>query len=197
VAFAEIAEKDQFRKHFTKWRTRLQLGATSDISVLGDGAAWIWDMMKSEFGNVREGLDGYHALEHVSDTGKVLHGEETAEYEQWWKETKGELLASGFELLEGRLDRLDTEERTDKEKESLRKLRGYLGSHRGRLAYRERLAQGRAIGSGQVEGACKNLIGARLKLTWAKWKVLRLNHMAVICAVRYGSQWKKYWRQAR
>ena len=31
------------------------------------------------------------------------------------------------------------------------------------MNYRERLAEGRAIGSGQVERACKSMIGARLK----------------------------------
>ena len=65
------------------------------------------------------------------------------------------------------------------------------------LCYRERLAEGRAIGSGQVEGACKNLIGKRLKQTWAEWKVENLNHMANICAIRYGEQWKNYWKQAK
>jgi hypothetical protein len=40
----------------------LQLGSTGDISVLGDGAAWIWDMMRAEFGKVRECLDIYHRM---------------------------------------------------------------------------------------------------------------------------------------
>ena len=100
--------------------------------------------------------------------------------------------------MEKRLDRLEQEkgERTDKEKESLRQLRGYLENNRERLCYRERLAEGRAIGSGQVEGACKNLIGKRLKQTWARWVVPRLNRMAILCAIRYSNLWKKYWHQA-
>ncbi|MDR0328804.1 MAG: hypothetical protein LBI05_10960 [Planctomycetaceae bacterium] len=81
-------------------------------------------------------------------------------------------------------------------KESLRLLLGYLNSHRERLGYRERLMEGRSIGSGQVEGACKNLIGKRLKQTWAKWKVERQNRMTTICAIRYSNQWKDYWKQA-
>ena len=65
-------------------------------------------------------------------------------------------------------------------------MRGYLENNRDRLCYAVRLAEGRVIGSGQVEGACKNLIGKRLKQTWAEWKVDRLNRMATICTVRYG-----------
>jgi hypothetical protein len=199
VVFAAIEEKDQFRKHFTLWRRRLQLGSTGDISVLADGAHWIWDLTKQEFGGVRGCLDIYHALEHLSKTGKVLYGEGTAAYEKWREETKWELLESGSENIEKRLDELGKglkKEETQK-KESLRLLRGYLENNRERLRYRERLAEGRAIGSGQVEGACKNLIGKRLKQTWAQWKVENLNQMATICAIRYGEQWKNYWFQAK
>jgi len=33
------------------------------------------------------------------------------------------------------------------------------------VAYADRLATGRSIGSGQIEGACKNMVGRRLKQT--------------------------------
>jgi hypothetical protein len=197
VAFAAVGECGEFQKEVNYWRHQLRLGSTSDISALGDGAAWIWSLIFLVFGKVRECLDVYHALEHLSDTGKVLYGEGTAEYKQWYEETTMELLKDGFELIEKRLEDLEREKRTDKEKESLRLLRGYLGNNRDRLCYALRLAEGRAIGSGQVEGACKHLIGARLKQTWAKWLVPRLNRMAVLCSIRYCKQWEKYWQQAK
>jgi hypothetical protein len=53
------------------------------------------------------------------------------------------------------------------------------------------------IGSGQVEGACKNRRGRRLKQTGARWWVLNVNRMAVLCAVRYCGQWQQYWANAR
>ena len=102
-----------------------------------------------------------------------------------------------YTLIEQRLDRLDQEERTPEERESIRLLRGYLSGHRDRLGYAKRLAEGRSIGSGQVEGACKNMIGRRLKQTGAKWRVLRVNRMATLCAVLYGDQWNLYWNTAK
>jgi hypothetical protein len=191
VAFAAVEEKETFQKRFAYWRSWLRLGATSDISALGDGAVWLWNIVCEVFGIIRECLDVYHGLEHVSGTGKVLYGENTKEYEQWYAEATLEFLESGFELMEERLNCLEQEERSDKEKESLRLLRGYLENNR------ERLAEGRAIGSGQVEGACKHLIGKRLKQTWAKWLLSRLNRMATLCAIRYCEQWEKYWKQAK
>ena len=203
IACAAIEGKDDFQQRVNDWRFRLHLGAKEDISTLGDGAEWIWNISKSVFGNVRECLDVYHGLEHLSDTGKVLYGEGTAMYVQWKEETTLEFFREGFSLMEERLDRLEREKRErreewkPKERESLRLLRGYLSGQSARLNYRERLAEGRAIGSGQVEGACKNRIGKRLKQTGARWLVPRLNRMTVICSVRYSSHWKKYWKQAK
>jgi hypothetical protein len=199
IAFAAVEEKEEFQKRFQYWRRHLCLGSTGDISALGDGAAWIWNIVLLVFGKVRGCLDIYHALEHLSTTGKVLYGEGTEKYKEWQEAAKKDLLEGGFELIEKRLALLEAEK--DKwnllQKESLRLLRGYLENNRERLKYRERLSEGRAIGSGQVEGACKNLIGVRLKQTWAEWKVENLNRTAIICAIRYGEQWKNYWRQAK
>jgi len=178
VAFASIEEKELFQKRVNAWRSRLRVGSTGDISALGDGAEWIWNIIRAVFGTVRECLDIFHALEHLSGTGKVLYKEGTKEYEQWKEATKWELLESGFEKIENRLNELasvfqDKDEDEDK-REAVRKLRGYLETHKNRLGYRERLAEGRAIGSGQVEGACKSMIGKRLKQTGACWDVERL-----------------------
>ena len=195
IAFAAVEEKEQFQKRFHYWRRHLCLGSTGDISALGDGAVWIWSIILLVFGKIRGCLDIYHALEHLSNTGKVLYGEGTEKYEEWQEAAKKDLLEGGFELIEQRLSRLEKEKWEERQAESLRLLRGYLENNRERLKYRERLAEGRSIGSGQVEGACKNLIGKRLKQTWAEWKVENLNRMAIICAVRYGEQWKNYWKQ--
>lgn len=76
---------------------------------------------------------------------------------------------------------------------ALDELRNYLGNHVSHMNYAERLQAGRSIGSGQVEGACKNLVGRRLKQTAAKWRVRRLNRMAGLCSIMYNQQWNEYW----
>jgi hypothetical protein len=62
--------------------------------------------------------------------------------------------------------------------------------------YAGRLASGQSIGSGLVEGACKQVIGRRLKQTGAQWKVHRVERMAALCAVQASDQWDAYWTQA-
>ena len=89
----------------------------------------------------------------------------------------------------------DTKQRTARRasRESLHALAEYLGKHAERLGYAQRLAEGRAIGSGQVEGACKHMIGRRLKQTGARWRVRRVNRMATLCALMYSNHWDAYW----
>ncbi len=67
---------------------------------------------------------------------------------------------------------------------------------RERLEYRRRLAEGRSIGSGQVEGVCKNLIGARFKQTGARWQESRIDRMGVTCSLFDGDQWDACWKAA-
>jgi hypothetical protein len=72
----------------------------------------------------------------------------------------------------------------------------YLEPHSENTPYRQRLAEGRSIGSGLVEGACKTAIGKRLKQTGARWRVRRLERMAALCCLAYGDQFDAYWEQA-
>ena len=45
-----------------------------------DNGRQLQGFIREVFGKVRECLDVYHGLEHVSDTGKVLYGEGTVAY---------------------------------------------------------------------------------------------------------------------
>ena len=78
----------------------MRLGWTGDISALGGGASWIWDIIRLEFGKVRECLDVYHALEHLGGIGKLFYGEESAAQKKWYESAKEDLLSGGYTLRE-------------------------------------------------------------------------------------------------
>jgi hypothetical protein len=196
IAFAEIAEKDVFRMKWRYWLNRLDIKDTSVISVLADAAPWIWDSSLLEFGNAQEVLDIYHALEYVAAKGDMLFSKGSPEYTVWCDTTKRDLLDGGAWPVLERTRLMDSEDASKEQKEAIRLLSNYLEKHTNRMNYRERLASGLSIGSGQVEGACKHLIGARLKQTGAKWRVERVNRMGVLCSVLYGEQWDDYWKCA-
>ncbi|MDR3109448.1 MAG: hypothetical protein LBU65_07150 [Planctomycetaceae bacterium] len=80
------------------------------------------------------------------------------------------------------------------QKESILALQTYLNNNRERLCYAERLRKGQAIGSGVAEGACKNLVGRRLKQTGACWRLRQAEKMTVICAAIYSKQRNYCWK---
>ena len=53
-----------------------------------------------------------------------------------------------------------------------------------------------SIGSGQIEGACKNRIGRRMKQSGARWTVPNANRVAELCSLTYSAQWRDYWTAA-
>ncbi|GHT09798.1 hypothetical protein FACS1894170_00990 [Planctomycetales bacterium] len=94
-----------------------------------------------------------------------------------------------------RLSFLQAEVLLDAKKyESVCALENYLRRNECRLDYYERLCSGRSLGSGQVEGACKNLVGRRLKQTGGRWCIANVNRMFSAVAILYTNQWEKYWK---
>ena len=64
------------------------------------------------------------------------------------------------------------------------------------LGYADRLASGRSMGSGLVEGACQQGIGRRRKQTGARWTIRRANRMATLCCTLHGDAWDACWKHA-
>ena len=131
-------------------------------------------------------LDFFHASEHLHATALALHGEGPAA-QAWFRARRGTLLRSGLSAL---LTELTAEPG------GTEGLVAYLWPHIGRTPYRRRLAEGRPIGSGMVEGACKTAIGLRLKQTRARWRVKRLERMAALCCLWYSDLFDAYWKKA-
>jgi hypothetical protein len=157
-------------------------------SALGDGAPWLWNVVRNVFGKTDECLDIFHAAEHISDCGKALYREATASTE-WFERMRLVLLSEGFAGMERELSALLGRLKKGKRK-PVQSLLAYLRKNEERLNYGRRLLEGRAIGSGLIEGACKNLVGKRLKQTGACWRLQRANRIAILCATLYSDQWK-------
>jgi hypothetical protein len=193
VAFAAIEKSDRFGSRWGRWARRLGIHDTAQVSVLADGAGWIWEEVSVHFPFAAGVLDIYHALEHVADTAKVVYGEATVRCRRWIDSMRRVLLSGGWPAVRQRLRRAWLRVKKRSHRNRLQSLARYLGKHRQHLDYAQRLAEGRSIGSGQVEGACKHMIGRRLKQTGARWRVRRANRMANLCALMYSDHWTTYW----
>jgi hypothetical protein len=197
VAFAAIENSERFGARWGQWASRLGIYQTSELTVLADGARWIWEKASLHFAGCQGVLDVYHALEHVSETAKALHGEGTAKAEAWLEGGRDALLSGGWPCMRTYLQEAKRRFCRSREKRTaVVALENYLRTQADHLDYPTRLAEGRAIGSGQAEGACKNMIGRRLKQTGARWRVRRVNRMASLASLIYSDLWSRYWVNA-
>jgi len=196
-AFAAIEPADSFAARWPLVASRLGIRGGGRLDVIADGAHWIWDRVNLYWPAAEGALDIYHALEHVASTAKALHGEATPETKRWNDQARDALLAQGYAGIERVIVETRSMAVRARQRNSLTDLENYLRPHQSRrLAYAQRLAEGRVIGSGQVEGACKHWIGRRLKQTGARWQIDRANRMANLCALKYADQWQTYWASA-
>ena len=196
VAFAAIEEIGTFGPRWGAWAERLGLTAFDRLSVFADGAEWIWNAADEQFPGHRGTLDFFHAAEHLGATAAALFGEGTAESRGWFREARTALLSDGWYGLQEHVGRTLCRAVSDVGRTAIDRLVGYLANHSHRLNYRHRLACGEPIGSGLIEGACKQVIGKRMKQTGARWTVPNANRMAELCCLTYSDQWTDYWNAA-
>jgi hypothetical protein len=193
VAFAAIETIDDFAPSWGEWAQRLGITDRAAITVLGDGAEWIWNAASRQFGDCHQVLDVYHAAEHVADAGKRLFGEGSTAAAAWLERGRGLLLSDGWAGLCDHIGATLAEAPELAGHAALGELTCYFAAHTDRLNYCHRLYTGQSIGSGMVEGAAKNLVGRRLKQTGARWRVENVNQMAELCCLTYSDHWDLYW----
>jgi hypothetical protein len=193
VAFAAIETIDDFAPRWSEWAVRLGIEDLTTITVLGDGAEWIWNAALRQFGGCHQVLDLYHAAEHIAAAARRRFGEGTAEAARWLDRGRSLLLSDGWAGLCDHLGQTLATDNGPDGRAALDELTSYFAVHTGRLNYCHRLYTGQSIGSGMVEGAAKNLVGRRLKQTGARWRVENVNNMAELCCLTYSDHWDLYW----
>jgi hypothetical protein len=192
VAFGGFHTAEECGPLWRQWAARLGITDTHDVTVLGDGAKWIWKQQEQNLPGARGVLDIYHGSEHLYDTAKALYGEAPAEVEPWVRARRLTLLSGGAEALQEQL-RAEQRQRRGGAREALQDLIDFWEPHRGHTDYRGRLAAGQSIGSGQIEGACKTVVGRRLKQTGARWLLGHAERLTTLCCLLYSDGWDAYW----
>ncbi len=196
LAWAAIAASEQVGASWEAMLNRLGLRNSPRLSVLADGARWIWDEAAKRFKAVLEVdwvVDVYHVCEKIQGCAREMLGIGSAATQEWAASKVEELIRlEGPKFIEN-LERDRAAASYQKSRDALDGLIGYLGHNRDSLWYRTRLAKGLPIGSGLVEGTCKNMIGKRLKLNNPRWLGLRAENMAALRCLHYSKLWESYW----
>ncbi|HEX6525352.1 MAG TPA: ISKra4 family transposase [Streptosporangiaceae bacterium] len=147
------------------------------LTILGDGAAWIWGIAASRFPEATQIVDLFHAREHLHDLARQLEFMLGDRKEQW-------LQARLEDLDYGDIDGICRAARiyplTGVKKDDLDTALGYFENNAPRMRYRWFRQCGLFVGSGLVESGCKAVIGQRLKLSGMRWTISGADAIATL-----------------
>lgn len=170
-------------------------GQASAVHCLGDGASWISAQVREQFGAQGSYLvDFYHVSEYLAAAALAIAG---AQATAWRHEQQEHLKANlVLRVLQALKPHLEPETQAD-ETAPVRCCYRYLLKRLDYLNYRDALAHGLPIGSGEIESAHRYVVQKRLKLAGAWWKKEQAANMLALRVTRANGDWDAYWERAR
>jgi hypothetical protein len=196
VAVCAIAHCDLIGAGWQRLVKTLGLAQDREISVIADGAKWIWDQAAKRFKDrpMQWVVDVYHVMLYLFAAAAALG---KAPAEAWVGQKVIELIEMGGPKFIAHLKATGPPDAAPATAEAWEKLLGYLTDNQDSLWYGRRLKQGLPIGSGLIEGAGKSTLARRLKINSARWRIRRAERMGAIRCLQYSGMWETYWDAKR
>jgi len=124
-----------------------------DTQIIGDGAAWIWNLADQHFFDSRQTVDWYHASQHLHTAAQSYHPDDPARSQRWYNQAETTLFQGHPEkIVDALRQRANQQPHTA---EILRTEAGYFENNKRRMDYLECREEGYLIGSGVVESGAK------------------------------------------
>ena len=191
---ARFDNSENFGWHVWLEACRCGFGKAEDVVYIGDGAPWIRNERRKHFGRSTFIIDWYHASEHIWDCGKALFGEGTKSAEEWVRKREGWLWEGQTRKLLKDLQKQHKQHRGRKRQE-LAKLHKYIQDNEQEMRYDVFRGKGYDIGSGAVEGACRNVVGKRLKQSGMIWTRLGSSSVLALRVTWLNGRWEQLWKK--
>ena len=167
---------------------------TEEVVVIGDGAAWIWNLSEEYFPGAIEIVDYMHAKSHLYESAKLAYGETEdtpPKVERWVKATQTFLYAGDIQEVIARIRALGIGKASVAE--SLQTQAGYFQKHAHRMQYQRFVENGYHIGSGVIESACKHVVAERCKQAGMKWSTPGINAILFWRCLLKNGAWDVFW----
>jgi hypothetical protein len=193
IAWASLAACDQQGRAWKRMGGKLGLVDDEHLSVLADGQRWIWDQAALCWKKAQWVLDVFHVSQHIHDCGKILFGEKSPQTQPWSQAQLQSLIEQGPVPYLASLKNLQALHTQADKIKTVDALLNYLASNVDSLWYKQRLAQGRPIGTGLIEGGCKTIVNNRLKLNSARWTPKHAEQIAALRCLDYSGLWSDFW----
>ena len=176
--FADLVKAEGIRRSAEQVR---------QLTFIGDGAAWIWNLVTATFPEATQIVDLYHAREHMHSLAKSL--------EFMLLDHTGEWLAARMEDLDyGDIDGVEAAVRQFPlegiKKQETEKELGYFLNNAPRMRYHWFRQCGLFVGSGVVEAGCKTIVGQRLKQSGMHWTTSGADSIIALRCREASSTWE-------
>lgn len=181
--------RSEFADRVLREATRRRFCQASRQVVLGDGAAWIWNLSHELFPQAIQIVDRFHVKQHLSDVAKAIHPGNPAAVTRFVQPL--------YDLLDnGHLAKLLGSLRPHMDScEEAKKCYHYLRRNRHRMRYSRFHQLGLCTSSGVVEAGCKVAIGVRLKRSGMHWTVRGANAIIALRCCILSGQFEDFWER--
>jgi hypothetical protein len=162
-------------------------GHVRQLTFIGDGAAWIWNLVTDKFPEATCIVDLYHAREHLHSLARSLEFMLLDHYSEWLQARLEDLDYGYIDGIEAAVREFPLEgtRKTETEKEL-----GYFLNNAPRMRYKWFRQCGLFVGSGVVEAGCKSIVGMRLKQAGMHWTVTGADSITALRCREASSAWE-------
>jgi hypothetical protein len=147
------------------------------LTILGDGAAWIWGIATDKFPEATQIVDLFHAREHLNSLARSLEFILLDRKQEWLEARLEDLDYGDIDGIEAAVRKYPLE---GVKKDAVEKELGYFLNNAPRMCYRWFRSRGLFVGSGVVESGCKAVIGQRLKMSGMRWTITGADAIATL-----------------
>ncbi len=190
---ATLAPAPEFGVLMAAEARRRGAGHVRQLTILGDGAPWIWNLATGHFPAATQIVDLFHAREHVHElanlAGRLLAGHR----DKWLAERLAELDNGDIPALLAAGQALRFTGSLTRERD---KALHYFQVNEPRMHYAWYRSLGLFVGSGVVEAGCKSVIGQRLKLSGMKWTEPGATGILTLRCLEASAEWDEAWQPA-
>ena len=172
-------------------QTKVEQHNFKNIVCIADGARDLWLYFQKKYPNAIHVLDFFHASEHLANLSGLLFDDKSeakAWYQKYRKILKNDPKGAAKVIRASRY-RKDLIEKNHEINSEIK----YLQHNRKRMNYFNLRQQKLPIGSGIVEAACKNLIGARMKRSGMRWSIDGGQTILTLRSILLSGRWENFW----
>jgi hypothetical protein len=194
---------------FLTFRDKLEAEVRSTMSrfppdtvkiLLNDGGTNLWNYVDTTplYDGFERIIDFHHVLEHISSGAEGIFGKGTKEGKAWYRKMEGTLLS----YADGASRVIHSLEYYAKAYEysptSLKLIKDgltFMRNNLDRMEYKRFRDNGWPIGSGPVEGSCKDIVKKRMCQSGQRWSVRGGQAILSLRAIVKSEQWNAFWTE--